>query len=98
MCSIKFGMNDFLNSTINIPATTGPKSDPITTPSHCRYISLLKVIKYGTIRLKKKISHIIMDAELRNKHIEKRKLKKKILEVTGNLKRKVTVIAQYCIK
>ena len=33
-----------------------------------------------------------MDAELQNKHTEKRKLKKKILEVTGKLRRKVTVI------
>ena len=33
-----------------------------------------------------------MDAELQNKHTEKRKLKKKFLEVTGKLRRKVTVI------
>ena len=50
------------------------------------------VIKHETIRLKKKIPLIIMDAELQNKHTEKRKLKKKILEVTGKLKKKVRVI------
>ena len=50
------------------------------------------VIKLGTIRLKKKITRTIMDAELQNKHTEKRKLKKKVLEVTSNLRRKVTVI------
>ena len=33
-----------------------------------------------------------MDAELQNKHIEKRKLKQKILEVTGKFRRKMTVI------
>ena len=33
-----------------------------------------------------------MDAELQNKHAEKRKLKKKVLEVTGQLRGKVTVI------
>ena len=49
-------------------------------------------IKHGTTRLKKKIARIIMDAELQNKHTEKRKLKKKILEETGKLRRKVTVI------
>ena len=49
-------------------------------------------IKHGTIRLKKKIAHKIMDAELQNKHTEKRKLKKNFLEVTGKLRRKVTVI------
>ena len=49
-------------------------------------------IKHGTIRLKKKIARIIIDAELQNKHTEKSKLKKKILEVTGKLRRKVTVI------
>ena len=43
MCSIKFGIIEFSNSTINIPAITGPKGDPIATPSHCWYISLLKV-------------------------------------------------------
>ena len=32
-----------------------------------------------------------MDAELQNKHTEKRKLKKKILEVTGKLRKKVRV-------
>ena len=50
------------------------------------------VIKHETIRLKKKIPLIIMDAELQNKHTEKRKLKKKILEVTGKLRKKVRVI------
>ena len=49
-------------------------------------------IKHGTIRLKKKIARIIIDAELQNKHTEKSKLKKKILEVTGKLRRKLTVI------
>ena len=49
-------------------------------------------IKHGTIRLKKKIACIIMDAELQSKHTEKRKLKKKILEVTGRVRKKVTVI------
>ena len=49
-------------------------------------------IKHGTIRLKKKIARMIMDTELQNKHTEKRKLKKKILEATGKLRRKVTVI------
>ena len=43
MCSIKFGIDKCFNSTINIPAITGPKRDPIATPSHCWYISLLKV-------------------------------------------------------
>ena len=43
MCSIKVGINYFSNSTINIPAITGPKGDPIATPSHFWYISLLKV-------------------------------------------------------
>ena len=33
-----------------------------------------------------------MDAELQSKHTEKRKLKKKILEVTGRLRKKVTLI------
>ena len=33
-----------------------------------------------------------MDIELQNKHTENKKLKKKILEVTGKLRRKVTVI------
>ena len=33
-----------------------------------------------------------MDADLQNKYTEKRKLKKKFLEVTGKLRRKVTVI------
>ena len=33
-----------------------------------------------------------MDTELQNKHTEKRKLNKKILEVTGKLRRKTTVI------
>ena len=33
-----------------------------------------------------------MDAELQSKHTEKRKLKKKILEVTGRVRKKVTVI------
>ena len=57
-------------------------------------------IKHGTIRLKKKIARIIMDAVLQNKHTEKRKLKTKSLEVTGKLRRKVTVIiyGKYCIK
>ena len=50
------------------------------------------VVKDRAIRLKKKIARIIMDAELQNKHTEKRKLKKKFLEVTGKLRRKVTVI------
>ena len=49
-------------------------------------------IKYGAIWLKKKIVCIIMDIELQNKHTENKKLKKKILEVTGKLRRKVTVI------
>ena len=49
-------------------------------------------IKHGTIGLKKKIARIIQDAELQNKHTEKRKLKKKILEVTGKLRKKVRVI------
>ena len=50
--------------------------------------------------IKKKISRIIMDAVLQNKHTEKRKLKTKSLEVTGKLRRKVTVIiyGKYCIK
>ena len=33
-----------------------------------------------------------MDTELKNKHTEKRKLNNKILEVTGKLRRKATVI------
>ena len=41
--SIKVGINDFSNSTINIPGINGPKADRIFTPSHCWYISLLKV-------------------------------------------------------
>ena len=43
MCPIKVGINDFSNSTINNAVITGPKGDPIATPSHYWYILLLKV-------------------------------------------------------
>ena len=46
---------------------------------------------------KKKTVSIIMDAELQNKNTEKRKLKKKVLEVTGKFRRKVTVIISSAI-
>ena len=46
---------------------------------------------------KKKTVRIIMDAELQNKNTEKRKLKKKVLEVTGKFRRKVTVIISSAI-
>ena len=36
----------------------------------------------GTVRLKKKIPRTIMNAELQNKHKEKRNLKKRILETS----------------
>ena len=49
-------------------------------------------IEHRTIQLKKKITHTIMPTELPNKHTEKRKLETKILEITGKLRRKVTVI------
>ena len=38
-----------------------------------------------------------MDAALQNKNTEKRKLKKKVLEVTGKFRRKVTVIISSAI-
>ena len=50
------------------------------------------MVKDRTTQLKKKIACIIMDADLQNKHTEKRKLKQKFLEVTGKLRRKVTII------
>ena len=34
-CSTKHGINDLSNITTNIPAITGFKRDPITTPSGC---------------------------------------------------------------
>ena len=46
---------------------------------------------------KKKTVSIIMDAELQNKNTEKRKLKKKVLEVTGKFRRKETVIISSAI-
>ena len=41
--SVNLGSSVLSNSTINIPAITGPKGDPIATPSHCWCISLLNV-------------------------------------------------------
>ena len=43
MYSINLGSSVLSNSSINIPAITGPKGDSIATPSHCWYISLLNV-------------------------------------------------------
>ena len=44
------------------------------------------------MRLKKKIARTIMNAELQNKHEEKRNLKKQILETSSQLKRCLTNI------
>ena len=33
--SVNLGSNVLSNSTINTPAITGTKGDPIATPSHC---------------------------------------------------------------
>ena len=49
-------------------------------------------IKHGTMRLKKKITRTIMNAELQNKHKEKRNLKKQILETSSQLIRCLTNI------
>ena len=46
----------------------------------------------GTVRLKKKIPRTIMNAELQNKHKEKRNLKKRILETSLQPKRYLTNI------
>ena len=49
-------------------------------------------IKSGSYKLKRQIARLIMNAELQNKHIQKRKLKKEIKKICTELKRTVSLI------
>ena len=42
-CSFRTGTRDLSKCTMNIPARTGPRGEPIATPSVCKYMTTLNV-------------------------------------------------------
>ena len=56
------------------------------------FASVRLAISHGTQHLRKNIARKIMEPELQHKHIEKRKIKKKILETTLKLRNNVSSI------
>ena len=56
------------------------------------FASVKLAIRHGIQRLRRNIARKIMESELQHKHIEKRKIKNKILETTLNLRNNVSSI------
>ena len=51
-----------------------------------RFAKVSLALKSGTARLKKKIAKLVMEAELQNKHIERKKTKKELRSISVNLR------------
>ena len=56
------------------------------------FASIKLAIRHGTQHLRRKLARKIMESELQHKYIEKRKIKKKILETTLKLRNNVSLI------
>ena len=56
------------------------------------FVSVKLAIRYDTQHLRRNIATKTMQSKLQHKHIEKRKIKKKILETTSKLRNNVSTI------